>query len=481
MTGGRRMAWRLAGSGGLALLLVAGCAALAPDPPRDAGAPPGTATTAATAAAGAPAALPTPPPGSATGSAGGPVLAIVGDTAGLLVRLDPRSLRPLPGRRLALTDTVAGHAWSPDGATLVLGDNDQDALHLVDPRRMRALGKVWLDAPSPPQWFGWLGPRRLLAVVDHPLGDPGTQPGDAGVVLVDPLARRVLHRQNLHRRVNAAAFLGDRAVLLTTPADGIGTAGLAVVDEEGRVRAVPLRAVSAGFKEPPEWTSTSAAEQREAGLAVDPGGGRAFVVAAGTPVAEVDLATLRVAYHGLSQPVSLLRRLAGWFVPAADAKLVSGPLRQACWLGNGLLAVWGFEVKLGKDAGGQPTMEDTPSGLKLVDTRRWTVRQVHPEATAVRWHRGRLLAFGVRWYDQQRPGGIGLTVYGPGDRRPLRLFRNRPVHEVHMNGDLAYAVNWGTDDQKSEVTVVDLRGGRVLRTLRGAPPYLLLGGDRAAC
>jgi hypothetical protein len=247
------------------------------------------------------------------------------------------------------------------------------------------------------------------------------------------------------------------------------------------VRTVPLRGISAGFKEPTEHTSDSVTEQREPGLAVDPTGGRAFVVAAGTPVAEIDLATLRVAYHGLSQPVSLLRRLAGWFVPAAEAKLVSGPLRQACWLGDGLLAVWGFEVKVGKDAGGQPKAEDTPSGLKLVDTRRWTVRQVHPDATVVRWHGGRLLAFGVRWYDQQRPGGIGLTVYGPGDRRPLRLFRNRPVHDVDVNGDLAYAINWGTDVQKSEVAVVDLRDGRVLTTLRGEVPYLLLGDDRSAC
>jgi len=346
---------------------------------------------------------------------------------------------------------------------------------------MRAIGKVWLDSPSAPQWFGWLGPRRLVAVVDQPAGDPDAEYGDAAVVLVDPLAGRVLHRQNLHSQVQTAVFVGDRVVLLTTPVDGIGTAGLAVVDDRGKVRSVPLRGISAGLQEPAEHNADSVTERREAGLAVDPAGGRAFVVAAGTPVAEVDLATLRVAYHGLSQPVSFLRRLAGWFVPAAEAKLASGPLRQACWLGDGLLAVWGSETRVVRDAGGQPKVEDTPSGLKLVDTRRWTVRQVHPEATGVRWHGGRLLAFGVRWYDQQRPGGIGLTVYGPGDRRPLRLFRNRPVHEVDVNGDLAYAIDWGTDAQKSEVAVVDLRDGRVLRTLRGAVPYLLLGDDRTAC
>jgi hypothetical protein len=483
MTGGRRRtARRLAASGGLALLLVAGCSALAPDPSRKAGAPAGTATTAATATgSGAPAALPSLPSGPA-GAPVGPVLAIAGDPGRLLVRLDPRSLRPLPGQRLALADTVGGHAWSPDGATLALGDSDEDALYLVDARRMRALGKVWLDVPNAPQWFGWLGPDRILAVVDQPLRDPDAQIGEHAVVLVDPQARRVLRRQNLHGSVQAAAFLGDRAVLLTTPPGAIGTASLAVVDGRGTVRTVPLRAVSAGFKEPDEWTSTSVAEQRQAGLAVDPAGGRAFVVAAGAPVAEVDLATLRVVYHGLSQPVSFLRRLAGWFAPAAEAKAVSGPLRQACWLGDGLLAVWGFEVRVGKDADGQPTSEDTPSGLKLVDTRRWTVRQIHPEATAVRWHGGRLLAFGVRWYEQQRPGGIGLTIYGPGDRRPSRLLGNRPVHEVHVNGDLAYAVTWGASDlQKSQVAVVDLRAGRVLTTVRGEPPYLLLGDDRASC
>jgi hypothetical protein len=474
MTGGRRMAWRLAGSGALAVLLVAGCAALAPDPSRDAGAPAGTATTAG--AAGTAAALPSLPSGPAAGPTGGPVWAIVGDPGRLLVGLDPRTLRPLPGRRLALTDTVAGHAWSPDGATLVLGDNDQDALHVIDARRMRALGKVWLDTPSPAQWIGWLGSRRVLTVVDHPLGDLGTEPGDSGIALVDPLARRVLHRQNLHSRVHAVAFHGNRAVLLTGPADGIGMASLAVVDDQGKVRTAPLRAISVGYKEPPEHTSDSVTEQRLPGLAVDPAGGRAFVVDAGTPIAEVDLATLRVAYHGLSQPVSLLRRLAGWFVPAAEAKLVTGPMRQACWLGDGVLAVWGFEVKAR-----QSSVEDTPSGLKLVDTRRWTVRQVHLEATLVRWEGGRLLAFGVRWYDQQRPGGIGLTVYGPGDRRPLRFFKNRPVHEVHVNGDLAYAIDWGDDARRSEVAVVDLRAGRVLTTLRGTPPYLLMGDDTAAC
>jgi hypothetical protein len=466
------MAWRLAGSGALALLLMAGCTALGPDASRRATSP---ATTAPTAP-GTPAVTPSLPPGPVARSAGGPVMAVVGDPGRELVQLDPDSLRPLPGRRLALTDTVGGYAWSPDGSTLVLGDTDTDALFLVDAQRMRMLGKTWLDVPNAPRWFGWLGPRRLLAVVDQPLRDPDAKLGDTAVVLVDPLA-------NLHGGVQTAVFAGDRAVLLTTPSEGIGMAGLAVVDDQGTVRSAPLRAISAGDKEPTDQGSSEGVmERREVGLAVDRAGGRAFVVAAGTPVAEVDLATLSVAYHGLSQPASLLQRLAGWFVPAAEAKLASGPLRSACWLGDGLLAVWGSDARVVKDAGGEPTVKETPSGLKLVDTRRWTVTPLHPEATAVRWHHGRLLAFGVRWYEQERPGGIGLTIYGPGDRRPRQPVKNRPVHELWVYGDLAYAITWGSSDaRKSEVAVVDLPSGRVRTTIRGEPPYLLLGTNGSAC
>jgi hypothetical protein len=477
------MAWRLAGSGALALLLMAGCTALGPDASRKATTP----ATTAPAASATPAATPSLPPGPAAPSAGGPVMAVVGDPGKgepvQLVQLDPDSLRPLPGRRLTLPGTVGGYAWSPDRSTLVLGDNNTDALLLVDARRMRALGKLWLDVPNAAQLLGWLGPRRLLAVVDQPLRDPDAKLGDTAVVLVDPLARRVLRRQNLHGGVQTAVFDGDRAVLLTTPSEGIGMAGLAVVDGQGTVRSVPLRAISAGYKEPTDQGSAEGVtERREVGLAVDRAGGRAFVVAAGTPVAEVDLATLRVTYHGLSQPASLLQRLAGWFVPAAEAKLANGPLRSACWLGDGLLAVWGSDARVVKDAGGEPTAKETPSGLKLVDTRRWTVTPLHPEATAVRWHDGRLLAFGVRWYEQERPGGIGLTIYGPGDRRPLQLVKNRPVHELDVNGDLAYAITWGSSDlQKSQVAVIDLPSGRVRTTIRGEPPYLLLGADRSAC
>jgi hypothetical protein len=280
--------------------------------------------------------------------------------------------------------------------------------------------------------------------------------------------------------VASLEVLGDKVVLLTMPMEGIGTARLAVADDRGRVRAVALRAVPAGFKEPADW-SEGVGEEHQPGLAVDPAGDRAFVVAAGVPVAEVDLRSLGVTYHGLNRPVSLLHRLAGWLVPPADAKMVGGPLRSACWLGDGQLAVWGSDRRVVKDAAGNPQVDETTAGLKLIDTRDWSVRPAHPSALAVRWRNGRLLVYGVPWYGDPTTG-IGLTLYGPGSRPGVRLFRGRPIGDVWMNGDLAYAVRWGPDVERSQVAVVDLDRDRVVASWRGLPPYLLVPGeDRAVC
>src|SRR5919108_151388 len=55
-------------------------------------------------------------------------------------------------------------------------------------------------------------------------------------------------------------------------------------------------------------------------VAVDKAGNRAFVVGAGSPVAEVDLETLAVTYHDLATPVSLPGRLHDWLEPPAETK-----------------------------------------------------------------------------------------------------------------------------------------------------------------
>lgn len=46
-------------------------------------------------------------------------------------------------------------------------------------------------------------------------------------------------------------------------------------------------------------------------------------------------AGVQVDHRRLRQPASLLRRLAHWLVPPAEAKLNAGTWRAACWLGDG--------------------------------------------------------------------------------------------------------------------------------------------------
>ncbi|HEY6707817.1 MAG TPA: hypothetical protein VJB61_09515 [Actinomycetota bacterium] len=102
----------------------------------------------------------------------------------------------------------------------------------------------------------------------------------------------MLSRRRLAPATLTGVVAGDRLVPLRTAVDGIRAAGLLVVDAHGGIRTVELDRVQAGFQGPRDWDSPGAyAVSRDAGLAVDPGGGRAFVVAAGPTVAGVDLAT----------------------------------------------------------------------------------------------------------------------------------------------------------------------------------------------
>jgi hypothetical protein len=468
--GWRTTARRLAGSGVIALALMAGGVVLAPDPGQTAagvaGAP-GSVTR-------APVPLPDAPPASA--GAGGPVLGVVGAKPSALVRLDPRTLRALPGRRIRFPYSVSSYGWSPDRSLLVLGDFDDDVLHMVDPVAMRLLGRVRFGiAARAPQSFAWLGPRRLAVVAGMP--SDGSH-----LVMVDPVARRVLSSRRLEPAEITAADAGDRMVLLSAPIDRIGPVRLLVVDARGRVQTVGLPGIQAGFQPPPDWDRPGAyGVGHTAALAVDPEGGRAFVVAAGRQVAEVDLASLQVAYHGLRQPAPLLQRLAHWLVPRAEAKLGAGTWRQACWLGGDSLAVWGMTTWVSGARPAEQHQEQQPSGVKLLDTRSWTVRPVDQAATAASWQAGRLLTFGGTWdAEAERHRGVGLTVYRTGQRPPVHLLGSQVVSDVHLNGDLVYvAVDHGGEQPGH--AVVSLESGRVLAASPTPMPYPLIGDRDRPC
>jgi hypothetical protein len=364
---------------------------------------------------------------------------------------------------------MVGWSVSPDRSLAVIGDGNGNGLvQVVDLGAMRSLGTVQVGIGATAEASAWLG-RRVAVVAGGPAGAPE-------VVILDPLARQVLARHKLTGLVSAVGHLPGGLVLLLTPDRAIGPARLVVVGGQGTVRTVTLGRVAAGFRPPKVEGPEAVGHQRGAGLAVDPAGRRAFVVAPGAPVAEVGLDDLKVAYHAIDRPASPLTRLRQWLLPAAEAKAVDGPWRQARWVGGGLLAVAAGEQRVAHDAKGEPVQRDRIAGVELVDIARWRAYELHARASGVDYQGGRLLLSGGTWDSDatsSTPRGVGLTVYGPGDRRPLHLLGRQFVQKVTVSGDLAYV--WLTREQTSGYAVVDLRSGKTLHTSDGDPPVLLLG------
>ncbi|HEX6678089.1 MAG TPA: hypothetical protein VF486_24115 [Actinomycetes bacterium] len=440
--------WRLLAIPMGALLLVAGCSG-------------GEARRAPRAAA------PTLAPGSPPARTGGPLLGATwsdNPTALKLGRLDPRSLAPLPGPGLKLDGNWTVAAVAPDRSTAVLADQESGRLVLVDLDRMRQVGTLDVPAGGWPAGSRWVGPSRVL------LAWAGVNGGATNdVLLLDAAAGRfrLLRQQRVDGAVLTAARSAGGMVLLVAPVGSIGPARVVVVDGDARIRTVTLSGLAAGNEQVDSGGSDPRARQALAGLAVDPVGARAFVVAASTPVAEVDLGSLRVGYHRLGRPGSLLQRLARWLVPPAEAKEVSGPARSAVWLGDGLLGVTGSDASFG----GGNSYRERPSGLQLIDTSSWTERMVEPHATSATFAAGRLLTYGVSFGERNQ--GYGLTVFGPGNRQPVHLLGARQVVWVVAAGSLAY-VQLSDDQGSGGYAVVDLRADRVLREAPGDMPQLLV-------
>jgi hypothetical protein len=459
------MGWRLAGLAAATLALMAGCAVGTPAPDR-------AGPTATTGAAATPAAAPVTLPPAPSGRPAAGLVGAVGSEPGtiFLARLDPATLRPLGGPRVALEANMVGWSVAPDRSLALIGDgNDSGLVQVVDLGAMRSLRTIQVQPGTSTLASAWLGARRVVVAVAGPSGPPQ-------LAVLDPVSGRVRSRQRLEGDVSGVAQLPGGLVLLLTPDNAIGPARLAVVDGRGTARAVTLSRVRAGFQAPKVEGPDAVARQRGAGLAVDPAGRRAFVVAPGAPVAEVDLADLRVGYHELDRPASPLARFARWLLPAAEAKAVTGAWRQASWVGGGLLAVASGELRVRRDAAGELQQRELVSGVRLVDTGRWRAYDLHSGASRVDVEGGRLLLTGGTWESgttSATPRGVGVTVYGPGDRRPLHLLGHQFVQQARVRGHLGYL--WLAGPDHSGYAVVDLRDGKTLHTGDGDPPILLLG------
>ena len=394
---------------------------------------------------------------------------LVGFIDARLVLVNPETLRPLPGKGIAVgsggcASRQGGSAcWSnppwtvsPDGARLALARNDLSSLQVVDAGRLRVTASVRLSG-GPIGALAWLTRGRMLAL-EEVAGERQR------LVVVDLATKRVLARRPLGGSVLLLGRTPQELVMLLSPAQAIGAARIAVADRQGRVRFVRLERILAGSKLLGTG-SDHRVDSRLPGLAVDPQGRRAFVVAQGL-AAEVDLRTLAVSYHSLERPPSLLSRLWNWLEPVAHAKQVSGYHRKARWLGSDLIAVSGTDTENGRYQ---------PAGLLVIDTRSWSVRTIDRGAMGFEVAGDALLATGGSWdAASQRNVGIGVASYGIEGEKRFQLFDGQQTWVALVYGGRAYVGYVGTAAQEP-LRIVELATGRVVGMRQQPLPWLLLG------
>ncbi|MGH3072779.1 MAG: hypothetical protein ACRDNB_10995 [Gaiellaceae bacterium] len=395
-----------------------------------------------------------------------PALAIVADGGFELARVEPSSLARLPGGTVPLGRSAFAWAFSADRTKVAVGG--QDGLQFVDVSAMRLLGRMSMarrfevaSNGGVATFFGvqplaWLTPRRVLVLAPpHEL------------LVVDPGRRRVIARKELGGWVGRIERTGTRLVLLVHAPERIAPARLVVADASGALRSVRVDRIVAGSRL--EDAATHRTRSMTPGLAVDPSRERAYVVGAAGTVAEIPLATLRVVYREPSRPRSLLGRLHAWLEPEAQGKAGSGAHRDALWLGNGLLAVSGSDSMV-VTSNGRLAQTSSPAGLKLIDTRSWTIRTLDERASSFVYSSGLLLASGVT-FRANAAEGIGVVAYELDGTRRLSLFEGEPLQWAGAAGGYGYVP--ARAGEPRGVRIVDLADGSVvLRPTLEAPLFV---------
>jgi hypothetical protein len=406
----------------------------------------------------------------------GPLLGIVhhGRVA-KLVRVDPRSLRAFR-RPVVPLGAVTSWASSPDRSRVAVGRthggtrNPRASVRFVRVRGMRAAGDVQLGRGDVSD-LTWIAPNRVLSL--H-----GVCCGSVDVVAVDVSARRIVRRAPLRGEVIRRERTPDALVLLVTSSDRIEPVRLVLANADGELRSVVIERIWGGRDIPEDYTADSVVRYSYPALAVDPDGNRAFVFSATGDVAEVDLASLSVDYRTLEEPSSLFGRFLNWLEPEAHGKASEGPSRYALWLGDGLIALTGKDEYAYRDQAGSLQLREQPFGIKLVDTRSWTVRTLHHDADHVRLAGDLLLATRFSWDSAARTlGGMGLAGYTIDGEKRFHLFEQKLLFDVIVYGTRAY-VTLGEYNAfvvpPKVYQVVDLSSGHVLGTRTAPLPTLLV-------
>ena len=388
------------------------------------------------------------PPTSAQAAPAGTPLVRMRDGHGsdLLFRLDPRTLQHV-GRPIRTFRGGSDLKLSPDGSRLAFADPWQGRshrnarIHFVDLAGWRSTGVARL---GPHSWFtlGWVSDDRVVAIT-------GDNPRRERFIWVDANTRKVLARRAFAGWTAATVAVPGGLAVALGPARGTGPMRILVLDPNGGVRTIAVDNIRAG------------ADYRDRGgevltpaVTVDPGTGRLYVVAArGLLAAEVDLTTGAVAYHSLGASASKGDNAVWW--------------RYAEWVGDGRIAVSGDHWPRPRSRRFDGAI---PFGVRLIDTRAWSIDTLDPRTDSIHAAGGMVLATGTRYFGE-RPRSTGLLAFDGSGRRAWTRFRGLHVALLGSRGDLAYA--WVRRTLRAHV--LDAATGRTLATIRtgrGAPRLL---------
>jgi hypothetical protein len=376
-----------------------------------------------------------------------------------LALVDPLSLRPVSSSLPTFLDGFGG-TFSPDGRLFAYGNGfDGRALvQLIDVERWSTQARINLGGDGPVA-LAWPTQDRLIAITGDGFGRQRL------LVLAAPGGRVLARRSFRGRRIaSATTLLG--LVMLVAPNRGIGPARILHAGVDGSMRTIEVARIRAGGNE----GRRRGGRFRAPGLTVDPVAGAAYLVAAGPMlVARIDVASGAVEYHELEA--------VGPAQPAVAAKgSVAAWWRHARWLGDGRIAVTGhYEPPFRPGRRPQPLR---PFGVRLIDTRDWTIRTLHPDAFLMHRAGNRLLANGTTWHARwTRSTSTGLLAFGTQGRRVFTRFRRADVSVLASHGRLAYV--WVRPTRM--LHVLDLRSGESLRRRRVGParvPFLFSATER---
>jgi hypothetical protein len=394
-----------------------------------------------------------------------PVLRMVDRARGgdALVRVDPVTLEPTSPPMGGFQE-AGGHVFSPDGRLLALGTgfDAPGGLEIVDVEGWSRVREIEVARRGPLWPLAWPGERRLLAA-------RYANPGRTQILLLDPVDGRVLARHGVDGGSRTEAIPSGLA-MLASPTGRIGPARLVTVDLDGNLRSIPLDRIDAGYDR--RRGRRHFERLREAGFAVDPETGRAYVVAPGAPlVAEVDLSSGAVEYHRVSVRPAGARWSPG---RASAAKGAPGDsrVRDVRWLGEGAIAVTGEDRRYG--AHGQLRLVRA-LGVWRIDTESWTASLLARRPSSIALAAGRLLAvgrFGPGW-DHRGKRDAGLLAFDPSGRRAFRSFAGEDVSIYGVHAERAYA--WVR--RTRTLHTVDVTSGQILHRQTVGParlPWLLV-------